>query len=214
MKVGTDAVLLGAWCPAERATRMLDIGTGSGVIALMLAQRSGPAAQIDAVELHERDCRQATENVKNSPWPGKVQVIHARIQDFQATPYDLIVCNPPFFTQSLLPPDPRRAQVRHDSELNTPDLLQAVRRLLRPEGLFSLIVPAQGSAEFIQEATTAGFHLHRHTHFHTRKHKIAERSLLTLGLTPGTPLRDNLLLYEEGDQKSAAYLGLTGDFYL
>ena len=213
MKVGTDAVLLGAWSPVEGVDRILDIGTGSGLIALILAQRSGAAAHIDAVELNDRDARQASENVKHSPWPEKVHVYPIRIQDFKSVPYDLIVCNPPFFSQSLLPPDPRRARVRHDGELSRADLLQVVQRLLGAHGRFSVILPAKESATFIAEAKNAGLYLRTHTRFHTRLTKPAERSLMTFARSAGVCDADDLVLYDEGDRQSLAYRNLTGDFY-
>jgi tRNA1Val (adenine37-N6)-methyltransferase len=108
MKVGTDAVLLGAWCPVGNANRILDIGTGSGVIALMLAQRSVAGAHIDAVELNTDDAQQAQANVQGSAWPSKVRVIHSAIQDHRPdAAYGLVVTNPPYFSNSLLPPEIR-----------------------------------------------------------------------------------------------------------
>jgi tRNA1Val (adenine37-N6)-methyltransferase len=214
MKVGTDAVLLGAWCPVESAKRILDIGTGCGVIALMLAQRSSTDAHIDAVELEDRDARQASENVMNSPWPKKVNICQERIQDFQAPRYDLIVCNPPFFSQSLLPPDPQRARVRHDHELSREDLLKAVIGLLVPTGAFCLILPAQDATSFIISAKAAGLYLQKHTQFHSRNTKPAERSLLSFVRNPGPGLVDDLVLYGLDDRQTMAYRNLTGDFYL
>lgn len=214
MKVGTDAVLLGAWCPVTGAKRILDIGTGCGVIALMLAQRSQPDAHIDAVELQAEDARQAQDNVRMSPWPEKVKVHQASIQEFQSDPYDLIVCNPPFFTQSLQPPDPRRARVRHDNELPREVLIEAASRLLAPDGSFSVILPAEDTPSFIAAAAVAGLHVQRHTRFHTRRSKPAERSLLSVTRKRTTVQTHDLVLYENDRHQTEEYRNLTGAFYL
>ena len=214
MKVGTDAVLLGAWCPVTGVKRILDIGTGCGVIALMLAQRTPDDVRIDAVEMQEQDARQAMDNVLASPWPSKVNVHTARIQDFESEPYDLIVCNPPFFTASLLPPDPRRASVRHDHQLSRKALLQAVNRLLAPHGTFAAIIPASDADAFMTDAAAEGIPVVSHTLFHTRKSKPAERSLLAAQRS-GAPVQLNdLVLYGNDNRHTEAYRKLTADFYL
>ncbi len=214
MKVGTDAVLLGAWCNVRHAKRILDIGTGSGVIALMLAQRSDEGTQIDAVEINADDAEQAQDNVSHSPWSGRVRVIHQRVQDLIADPYDLIVCNPPYFSQSLLPPDEGRTRVRHSTMLTHDELIDAVRRLLDPAGQFSLILPTKEAQQFREEAEHAGLQLQQLTHFHSRKEKPQERSLMTFGNIKTEVHEDTLVLYEVGSVKSAAYQQLTSPFYL
>src|SRR3954468_22106190 len=115
MKVGTDAVLLGAWADVSDSKSILDIGTGCGVIALMLAQRNG-GATIDAVEIDEASAIQAKENFERSPW--KLNVFNTSIQEFAHPPYDLIVSNPPFFSESLLPPTTKRQLARHTKSLS------------------------------------------------------------------------------------------------
>lgn len=216
MKVGTDAVLLGAWCRVGSARRILDIGTGSGVIALMLAQRSIPEARIDAVEQSAADVAQAAENFRLSPWPNKVSGIHCAIQEYQtAHPYDLIVCNPPYFTRSLLPPETRRQEARHDSRLRRPELVTAIVRLLHPDGCASLILPMNEAGDFANEANTQGLYLTRVTHFRTRHTKPPERQLMEFKreATEATEA-DDLVLYEDGDNRSVAYRELTAEFYL
>jgi tRNA1Val (adenine37-N6)-methyltransferase len=216
MKVGTDAVLLGAWCPVGNAKRLLDIGTGSGVIALMLAQRSAPDAHIDAVERSAEDAAQAAENVRQSPWPDKVTVVHGAIQDYLAAqPYDVIVCNPPFFSQSLLPPGTRRREVRHDTHLSRQDLLGAIGRWLHPAGTASIVLPPVEAADFTREAVAQGLHLVRVTHFHTRLTKPAERHLMDFArATVSRPEKQDLVLYAGENIQSSAYRDLTADFYL
>lgn len=216
MKVGTDAVLLGAWCRVESARRILDIGTGSGVIALMLAQRSVPEAHIDAVEQSTDDVAQAAENFRRSPWPDKINAIHSAIQEYHSSDrYDLIVCNPPYFSQSLLPPEKRRQEARHDMRLSRAELVAAIIRLLHPDGRVCLILPPAEAEGFITEAGTRGLHPTRVTRFRTRPAKPPERLLMELRMAQGpAPQPDELVLYEEKDNRSGAYRQLTGDFYL
>ncbi len=132
MKIGTDGVLLGAWAEVTGARQVLDIGTGSGVIALMLAQRAEKAL-IHAVEVDEDAYGQACENVQAAPWAGRMSVFHAAIQDYVQTSgqqYDLIVSNPPFFSGGTFSASQDRNSVRHTVKLPHGDLLQAVRKLL------------------------------------------------------------------------------------
>lgn len=142
MKVGTDAVLLGGWTDADQPKTILDIGTGTGVIALMLAQRF-PDAGIDAVEVEESAATQAAANFRSSPWADRMQCINTKVQTFQPKhTYDLIVCNPPYFSNSLQPESPSRQTARHDDLLKPEELLSSVRRLISVSGAFCLILPA------------------------------------------------------------------------
>jgi len=118
LRVGTDAVLLGSWVDVNKAKVILDVGTGSGVIALMLAQRTEDDVQIDAIEIEKEDVSQAKENVLPSPWPKKVSIFEKSFQEFvPPLKYDLIVSNPPYFINSLLPPTVHRARTRHTEHL-------------------------------------------------------------------------------------------------
>jgi tRNA1Val (adenine37-N6)-methyltransferase len=215
MKVGTDAVLLGAWCEVGKARRILDIGTGSGILALMMAQRSNPHALIDAVEILPNDAAQAAKNVQDSPWPLKVNVIHCRIQDhtFQDG-YDLIVCNPPYFSRSLHPPDQARTTVRHDVMLPQDELLSAVIRLLKPNGTYGLILPPEEGEKFRDQASRKGLYLKRLTRLYAREGKAQERSLMEFTLAPTELITDSLFLYDKGQEKTPAYQVLTSEFYL
>lgn len=215
LKVGTDAVLLGAWCDVNGAERLLDIGTGSGVIALMLAQRTQATAHIDAVEINPSDASQAKTNILNSPWPGKVNVWEGPVQTFTSgLLYDHIVCNPPYFSGSLLPPDPDRSSARHDTHLTLSALLDAVERLLHPQGAFSLILPALSATEFVKACASRSLFMVRNTQFLPRMGKPAARSLLSFTRTQGTVNESNLVLYENGNEPSDDYRRLTGSFYL
>lgn len=215
MKVGTDGVLLGAWCQVGNAKRILDIGTGSGVIALMLAQRSSTHACVDAIEISELSASQAAANVQASPWPDKVQVIPGDVKAFQTThSYDLIVSNPPYFSNSLLPPNQGRMAARHDGDLSFLELVAALNRLLNKDGTFCLILPVAEATEFRKISQLAGLHLSRLTKFQTRAAKPPERELMAFVRNQTTTIEDTLLLYDAANRKSEDYLRLTGDFYL
>jgi tRNA1Val (adenine37-N6)-methyltransferase len=216
MKVGTDGVLLGAWTAVENAKTILDIGTGSGVIALMLAQRTPPDARIHAVELEQRDAQQAHENVVSSPWPDKVKIFPAAIQQFTGeTLYDLIVSNPPYFINSQEPPDKRRLQTRHTVMLSFTDLLAAVTRLLKPEGTFQVILPYTEGLQFIELASQHGLYCTRQWSFRTRQSKPVERWLLAFALIPTAAINaGEILLYSHDTVWDDSYTNLTRDFYL
>ncbi len=215
MKVGTDAVLLGAWADVGQAESILDIGTGSGVIAIMLAQRSSATTTIDGVELLEPDAMQARQNVLQSPWPGKIRIVQSDIVDFDpGKKYDLIVSNPPYFVNSLLPPTKGRSAARHDTTLTSEMLLDAVVRMLAHSGKFSLILPAAEATSFIQRARSNEMYITRHTKFFTRATKPPERSLMEFGFDDVPIVEDSVVLYESGQQETAGYRKLTGEFYL
>jgi tRNA1Val (adenine37-N6)-methyltransferase len=216
MKVGTDAVLLGAWASVGQQTSLLDIGTGSGVIALMLAQRTAPTARIDAVEVEEEDAAQARENVRVSPWPEKVVVHHVPIQQFNPGKlYNVIVSNPPYFVNSQPPPEQRRVHARHTVLLDFDDLIAHVVRLLSPAGTFSTILPYTEGLDFINRAHGKLFCSRRWT-FRARTEKPVERLLLEFSKQPVAMEEGSLVLYSESDKQewSDHYKALTQAFYL
>ena len=143
MKVGTDGILLGAWASVDGVKKALDIGTGSGVIAIMLAQRC-KEAEVHAVEVNEAACTQANENMTASPFADRLQAINESIQDYARLTndtYDLIISNPPFFSGGVFSDNETRAEVRHTIKLPHGDLLVAARNLLEPNGRFCVILP-------------------------------------------------------------------------
>jgi tRNA1Val (adenine37-N6)-methyltransferase len=217
MKVGTDAVLLGAWVTVGDAKAILDIGAGSGVIALMMAQRSGVASKVDAVEPHGSSAMQAILNVSNSPWPQKVQVHPVTVQKFNSEVlYDLVVSNPPFFNDSLLPPAQGRQAARHTETLSFDDLLMSVKRLLDPRGIFAIVLPVNEGNLFRELAAKYGLSCHRSMAFYSRKEKPQERWLMEFSITGNRQKleEETLVLYEENDKWNDKYLSLTKEFYL
>lgn len=214
MKVGTDAVLLGSWVIVNDAKRILDIGTGSGVIALMAAQRTSDA-QIDAIEIEKSDAEQARENVLNSPWPTRVFVHNVPVQEFTTdNPYDVIISNPPYFNNSQLPPDERRHQTRHTVSLDYISLINAVRRHLKPDGKFNVILPFTEGLQFIELAAQSGLFCSRKYSFRTRPAKPIERWLLEF-LYQELPIeKGEVVLYEKGLEWAESYVTLTRDYYL
>jgi len=214
-KVGTDAVLLGAWVNTTGVQSALDIGTGSGVIALMVAQRTSSLAKIDAVDIEQNNFLQAAENIAGSPWPEKIRVHHATVQEFfPQQKFDLIVSNPPYFVNSLLPVGSQRRKARHTTSLSYNELLTAVKRLLMPSGKFGVILPTSEGDQFQSIAMEFGLYCSRRLAFFSRKQKPQERWLVEFTFTPADPFTETLVLYHEGNKWSDEYKTLTGDFYL
>lgn len=214
MKVGTDGVLLGAWTAVDQAKRILDVGTGTGVIALIMAQQSSDRAHIDAIDISEAAGTQAIENVANSPWPAKIKVYHQSLQDFTASPFDLIVSNPPYFNKSYKPPTEKRMQARHTETLSHETLLQNAKRLLAPHGKLNLILPVAEGKQLLEQATKMDWWCSRLCTFYSRKEKPPERLLLELQLQAVPTVEQELILYESGNVWSSDYQNLTRDLYL
>ncbi|HZY82118.1 MAG TPA: methyltransferase [Cyclobacteriaceae bacterium] len=216
MKVGTDAVLLGAWVEVGSAKTILDIGTGSGVIALMMAQRSGFDSHVDAIEIDEASVMQAKENVSRSPWSEKITIEHTSLQSFKSGNYDLIVCNPPYFNKSLLPPSASRQAARHTQSLSFEELLVSAKRLLNPSGIFAVILPFTEGGQLKSMALSSGLNCHRSMAFYSRKGKPQERWLMEFSLEGRrvTTEPETIVLYTEGERWSEGYVDLTRDFYI
>ncbi|WP_240223643.1 tRNA1(Val) (adenine(37)-N6)-methyltransferase [Rheinheimera hassiensis] len=222
MKVGTDGLLLGAFAPLPAPdSDILDIGAGSGLISLMLAQRTAGANAIDAIELDPAAAEQAAVNVANSPWPNAIRLIKGDILTYSAGKrYRLIVSNPPFFQQSLLSPDKRRTQARHTDSLPFGALLQKAGQLLHSEGSFALILPVTSSREFIQLARTQGWQIAQHCTVFSKaefsKADKPQRSLLCLRRTTGpvATVESQLVIHAADGSYSAQYQHLLGAFYL
>ena len=200
--------------------RILDVGTGTGVIALMLAQRTETFddVRIDAVEVDEPSAREAARNVAASPWHDRVAVIRADIRTYApGVRYDHVVANPPWFVESLHSPSPERTRARHADLLPFGELIRAVRGLLAGEGRFSVVLPADGHDRFVSEAVRQGLSLARRTTVFSLPEQPPKRVLLELTAADVPRPREEQLLIETGRSAgdyTEEYRRLTGDFYL
>ena len=216
MKVGTDGTLLGAWAELAKADgRVLDIGTGTGLMSLMMAQRY-PKAQVMAIDIDEMAVSQAAENVKDSPFADRIEVRQADVRVFESTEmFDSIVCNPPFFNNALVCPDNQRTQARHTTSLSYQQLMSAAWRLLSEEGLFSVIIPNDFFQQLEGEAHLAGFFLTRVYGVRTIEGKPIKRYLIELRKHPQKELiKKEVLIEDSPNVRSAWYRELTKDFYI
>ncbi|MBL7816218.1 MAG: methyltransferase [Saprospiraceae bacterium] len=220
MKVGTDGVLLGAWSDVSNAQSILDVGTGTGVIAIMLAQKVGntEGALVHAVEIDEMAVEQAKENMADSPFASKLTVYHDSIQNFAKNhihKYDLVVSNPPFFTGGTLSSNGDKTNVRHTVKLPHGDLLNATRELLNKNGRFCVILPLIEGLRFIEIARTYGFYLTHRSDVRPKQDKGIERLLLQFELTNRTFSHDELIIQNSRDERdyTEGYRELTKDFY-
>ena len=237
MKVGTDGVLLGAWTPVlnqqspitnqQSPFRVLDIGTGSGLIALMLAQRC-PSARIDAIDIDVEAVAQAQENFLHSPWSDHLAAYHSSLQDWSIPDhrspitnpktYSLIVSNPPYFRNSLKNPDKGREQARHTDSLSYEELIARSADLLATDGQLALILPAETEKEICQLAQAQSLALTRITRVFSKVSKPARRVLLCFAKLPTSHqspiLEDSLVLEDDHGGRSDAYRLLAQDFYL
>jgi len=216
MKVGTDGVLLGAWVKAGNAKRILDIGTGTGLIALMLAQKSN--ASIDAIDIDENAYLQAEENFKSSPWPERLNAIHTSIQEFTShTPirYDLIISNPPYFIGAHPAPSEARNVARHmDESLSIEELASCVKKLLLPQGRFCVILPFMEGVKFLEYAESHGLYANYLTKVKTKVEKQEKRMMMEFELERKDLVEDELVIQEEDLTFSEQYVELTKEYYL
>lgn len=221
MKVGTDGLLLGAFAPLPPAgSAILDIGAGSGLISLMLAQRTAGANPIDAVELDACAAEQAATNVANSPWPDAVRLIKGDILTYHTDKrYRLIVSNPPFFHRAVAAQDEKRHQARHTDSLPFHALLDSAAALLSSEGTFAIVLPFAASEHFSALALTTGWQLQHNCTVYTKPTK-AHRSLLCFARgTNGSghkaeTLHTQLRIHDASGAYSTQYQQLLGAFYL
>ena len=181
MKIGTDGILLGAWTIPGSARNILDIGVGTGLIALMMAQSSIKDSIIDGVEIDENSFNIALKNTKASPWNDRINIFHTSVQDYlydSDKKYDLIVSNPPFFSGGTFSDSHDRTNVRHTTKLSHGDLLQSVRGLLSPTGKFTMILPRIEGLRFLEMASSYGLYCSKKVRVHPHPMRSVERLLL------------------------------------
>lgn len=214
MKVGTDGVALGAWAPVTGVRRILDIGTGTGLIALMLAQRSEPACEIVAIELDHDAARQAAENVASSPWNQQIRVVESALQQYQSKPFDLIVSNPPYFPHGQSFASLARQNARHTAMLTHQELLIHALRLLAPNGNIALILPVKEAQMLMEMAAIHGLFVAALQRLIPRHGLAPNRFLLLLSRTNDCNIADDLVIYSANGVYSESYGELVKDFYL
>ncbi|CAM4034809.1 tRNA1(Val) (adenine(37)-N6)-methyltransferase [Flavobacterium antarcticum] len=218
MKIGTDGVLLGAWSPIpSNAFSVLDIGTGTGIIGLMLAQRSS-AEQIDALEIDEEAYEQATENFENSPWSDRLFCFHAGLDELIEEPedeYDLIISNPPFYTENYKTEDTQRDLARFEDAMPFEMLVEAADLLLSENGIFSVIIPFKEEESFLALAKEFELYPMKITRVKGTPTSEIKRSLLAFKRFETLEIEvDELVIETARHVYTPEYIALTKDFYL
>lgn len=216
MKVGTDGVLLGAWARVENCQQILDVGTGTGLIALMLAQRSN--AKITAIEIEENAASEANENVGNSPWKDRIEVLNVSFQEFAKThtnKYDLIISNPPFFSNNYKAGCEKRNLARHTDSLPFSELITCTSELLNTNGRLAVILPGEPASDLEILARAIGLFFIRKTEIKPNAKKAVNRVLMEFSITEEAFIHDTLTVYNEsGSEYSESHINISKDFYL
>lgn len=217
MKIGTDGVLLGAWTSIEKKPKtILDIGAGTGILSLMLAQRS-LSENIEALEIEEDAHEQCVENFENSPWADRLFCYHAGLDEFVEEieePYDLIISNPPFYSEDVSSGDSSRDTARQNQSLPFAELLEGISKLLSLEGVFAVIIPHKEESVFIKLASPFGLFPNRILRVKGNKEAEVKRSLLEFSFKKGEVSEDELIIEIERHKYTQKYIALTKDFYL
>lgn len=215
-KITTDSVMLGAWAQLTDAKNVLDMGTGTGILALMAAQRS--EAQIVAVEPDPGSYMQAGLNISDSPWHNRITLINTRVQDYFPAAgllFDAVITNPPFFVDSLPNPDPGKAMARHSFNLSHMELLEAALRLMTPSGTLQMVLPVIEAGQFIEMAASLGLYCQRKLIVKPTPAIPPSRVLMTLGRSQSNVEESTIIMEKEGRHNySDEYVSLTKDFYL
>lgn len=217
MKIGTDGVLLGAWVNLPKNIEsILDIGAGTGLLALQMAQRSD-AELIDALEVEDAAYEQAVENFEDSPWADRLFCYHASLQNFVLEfddQYDFILCNPPYYTDTFKVLNPKRAIARHTSDLSFDTLLQSTSKLMKKDGQCAFIIPFKEESGFIKIAETFELNPIRITRVRGNLNSPLKRSLVQFSKQLNTPVINELTIETERHQYTEDYKRLVKDFYL
>jgi tRNA1Val (adenine37-N6)-methyltransferase len=216
MKVGTDGVLLGAWTDIENVKSVLDIGTGTGLIALMMTQRS--EANITAIEIEENAFRDASLNIQNSPWSERIKIVHSSFQEYlvnNSQLFDCMVCNPPYFTDSLKSKTESRTIARHNDELPFEALVEGVSRIINKDGHFSVVLPAGDERDFRFLAANYRLFPSRITRVKPKPSKPASRVLMEFRFEAILKIDNELTIETETHHEYLPdFIELVKDFYL
>lgn len=215
MKIGTDGVLLGAWCPiSEDVESILDVGTGTGVIALMMAQRTAKA-RITAIDIDSEAICEAKDNVDLSPWSDRIECLCQAVQELSHSPFDLIISNPPFFENSLHSPSSQRTTARHTSSLGFEELICSAQRLLREGGYLAVVLPTEESMR-LRMLASGRFRLLRQLSVRTTPKRPVKRQLMLfqLGGEAVSPIFEELVIQTAPETFTDEYKNLTSDFYI
>lgn len=217
MKIGTDGVLLGAWCPTNNnPISILDIGAGTGILSLILAQRSH-AEQIDAIEIEENAFEQCVENFESSPWGDRLFCFHAGLDEFMEEPedqYDIIISNPPFYNEDYKTDNEQRDLARFQDALPFEDLVEAAHLLLSENGIFSVIIPFKEEEKFTTLAKDWDLFPFKITRVKGTPTTEIKRSLLAFSRIKKEAETDELIIENARHQYTEDYIALTKDFYL
>ena len=216
MKVGTDGCLLGAWADLSNSCNILDVGCGSGLIALMVAQRCFRAA-VTGVELDKDAALQACENVAASPWSERIKILHEDFLKYSPTEkFDTILSNPPYFTSSMKCPDDKRTKARHDDSLSSGDFLTHAHKLLLDGGKISVVIPAEQKPVWTAQAEAIGLYLTKVAYIHTRPTIPPKRVLLEFTKNSNTKevCETKFTLENEPGKYSEEAIKLLQPFYL
>ncbi len=216
MKVGTDSVLLGSWIQPNDASKILDIGSGTGIISLMVAQKS--TGEIDAIDIDLNAFLQTKENFRISPWFSRLYPHHISLQDFSKknvdTKYDLIVTNPPYFHHASKPSEESRLHARHNDFLSFDELIDGTLDLLKKDGRLVLILPSKEGMEFMEKAQKRGLFCKKLCRIKTRSDKKEKRLIMEFSFQFGTLADSELIVQEEDGAFTNDYIELTKDYYI
>ncbi len=214
MKVGTDGILLGAWLNLEGANRVLDVGTGTGLISLIMAQRCDSKVKIDAIDLDPDACQQARDNVLHSPWPATIQVHQCSLQHYSAAHcYDLIVSNPPYFPAGQQF-EPKRQQARHNGSLSAAEFFLAVQQLSHQSSAVALILPCDVALQWIDQAQQQQWYLVHRVQIKSLANKSVIRCLLRFSRQFTQCIEEQLVIYQQDRSYSLEFINLCKDLYL
>jgi tRNA1Val (adenine37-N6)-methyltransferase len=215
MKVSTDACIQGGWTPIEEhVKRVLDIGTGTGLLSLMLAQRNKDII-IDAIELDEHASRQAEENIANSLWAERINVVQADVRDYVfSEKYDLIICNPPFFRNSLLGDSEERNNARHALTLSYEDILRVFENVLSKTGYASVLLPIAEYEIWKVLLRKRGWFIAEELFVQPRENMNVNRVVGLCSRGAKDVVQEKLVIYEEGNKYTVAAARLLSPFYL